>query len=276
MGTFNTRRVMGGVGGVGAAAPPHWVPPAGRHLFDPSQYAVLALAEKSAKRFVCAWHYSRSYPAAVFRVGLWRVRERKLVGVAVFGVPMNGRVVPKWTGYDRDQGCELSRLVLLDGVGFNGETWFLARCTQMLRTHKPHIRAVVSMADPMERTDLEGRVVKRAHHGGIYRAFNARLVGRSSPRSHWMTSSGEFVPLRTLSKIRIGEKGQRAGVAMLQSFGAPPPLPQESGAAYVTRALGQEGLFRKVRHPGNLVFVWGTCRRATRRIDKHIIESRAP
>lgn len=38
-------------------------------------------------------------------------------------------------------------------------------------------------------------------------------------------------------------------------MGAPRRRPGESGSEYVRRALA-EGPFRRVRHPGNFVYVW--------------------
>ncbi len=45
--------------------------PAGQ-VIDPRHYEVAPIQEKSAKEFVISNHYSRSYPAARFRFGLFR------------------------------------------------------------------------------------------------------------------------------------------------------------------------------------------------------------
>lgn len=62
-------------------------------LIDPRQFEVAEIPEAEAKGFVVRHHYSGSYPAARFRVGLFRADE--LVGVAVFSHPCSDRVITK-------------------------------------------------------------------------------------------------------------------------------------------------------------------------------------
>jgi hypothetical protein len=101
--------------------------PAGEPL-DPARYGVEPLDELPARSFVVTHHYSRSYPAASVRAGLYRCDRSgvpQLVGVAVFGAPAGPQVLSRWL--PGLAGLELSRLVLLDDVPANGETWFLRR-----------------------------------------------------------------------------------------------------------------------------------------------------
>src|ERR1700737_669524 len=102
-----------------------FVPP--EYRFDPSGYDVLELADDTtAKAFVVRHHYSRSYPAARRRYGLFG--PEGLAGVAVFSIPCNNAVLTQVFPVPAAQAVELGRFVLLDRVGFNAETWLLARC----------------------------------------------------------------------------------------------------------------------------------------------------
>ena len=101
-------------------------------LFDPSRYEVVIInQDKVAKTFVTHHHYSGTYPAARFRVGL--VRDDDLVGVAIFSTPASQKVLPRYAEITPDEGVELGRFVLLDDVAFNGESWFLARAFKLLK-----------------------------------------------------------------------------------------------------------------------------------------------
>lgn len=228
--------------------------------FDPSRYGVSPIDFGPARRFVVDHHYSGTMPAARQQFGLFHkesaMRPEALAGVLVFSVPVQERAIPAWLdGLSPRLGVEIGRLVLLDAVPANGESWFLGRAFRLLRRLLPEVRGVLSYCDPVERRDAAGRVVKRGHIGTVYRAFNGRYAGRSAPRTAIVSSDGRCINERSLSKIRHDE--QSAGYAMrqLQALGAPPRRPCEEGAAYVARALA-EGGFRKVRHPGNLTFVW--------------------
>lgn len=70
--------------------------PAGE-VFETMRAGVHEIDELTAKAFVTGHHYSASYPAARFRAGLFvheRLRVERLVGVAVFSVPMSQGVIP--------------------------------------------------------------------------------------------------------------------------------------------------------------------------------------
>lgn len=231
--------------------------PAGEPI-NPSRYDVELIDEATAKAFIITHHYSRSYPVVVRRVGLFRLRKAawaELVGVCVFGVPMQPASIRTHAGVDPAEGLELSRFVLLDDVEANGETWFLRRAFRLLRQERPKVRAVIAYSDPVERTSADGRVIKPGHQGGIYKAFNGRLAGRSSPRTLLFAPDGRVVSGRSLSKIRQCEQGAGYAERSLVEMGAPSRMAGESSEAYVARAL-RDGPFRRYRHPGNLAYAW--------------------
>ncbi|GAO20213.1 hypothetical protein ALISP_0033 [Alicycliphilus sp. B1] len=227
--------------------------------FDPGRYGAEPIGFAKARCFVVDHHYSATMPVARLQIGLLHkasaCRPETLAGVLVFSVPVQEQAVPAWLGLPPRLGIEIGRLVLLDAVPGNGESWFLGRCFRLLRQLLPEVRGVLSYCDPLERRDAQGRVVKRGHIGTVYKAFNGRYAGRSAARTLLLAPDGRSVNERTLSKIRRGEQGAGYAVRQLQALGAPAPFPGEDGSAYVTRAL-DEGGFRKLRHPGNLTFTW--------------------
>ena len=241
--------------------------PAGE-VIDVTRYQVRPLGFADAKRFVTAHHYSGTMPASQLEVGLFskptRFQGEQLVGVLVFSVPVQEAAIPAWLdGTSPRCGVEIGRLVLKDCVPGNGETFMLGQAFRHLRAQLPAITGVLSYCDPVERTDADGRVVKRGHVGTIYRAHNGRFAGTSSPRTLILSRDGRCVSERALSKIRRAEQGAEYAMRQLVELGAPERLPFEDGSAYVRRALNA-GAFRRVRHPGNFVFTWQIgARRAT-------------
>lgn len=231
--------------------------PAGE-LFDASRAHVDTIDEATAKAFVTRHHYSGTFPAARYRAGLfWKPQfgAEILAGVAVFSVPMNERTVPK---YFEDlapaAGVELGRLVLLDEVPANAESWFVARAFRLLRSQLP-VRGVVSYSDPVERVTANGAIVKPGHVGTVYQALNACYRGRGSPRTLLLAADGRAVSHRAIAKLRAGHKGEAYAYLQLRSMGAPARRPLEGGPEYVARAL-IEGGFRAERHAGNHVYTW--------------------
>ena len=86
-------------------------------VIDPRLYEVAPLAgDAASKAFVLEHHYSRTYPAARFRFGLFRAGV--LQGVAVFSHPVNDAVLTSVFPGVATDSIELGRLVLLDEVPF--------------------------------------------------------------------------------------------------------------------------------------------------------------
>ena len=222
---------------------------------DTSRYGVEVLdgpgSDRLAADFVRGHHYSGSYPAAVFRLGLYRMRE--LVGVCVFGVPAQKASIPKWCGVGPSEGVVLSRFVLLDDVPANGETWFLARSFEQLVANKPFC-TVLSYSDPVPRRTSTGEIVMPGHVGTIYQAFNGTYHGRSKRETQWFDPTGRLFDRRSFSKIRNGEVGGDAAYKRLIRRGVSPKHPHETWADYILRVKDES--FRRVRHPGNHVYTW--------------------
>lgn len=209
-------------------------------------------ADAPAKAFVVAHHYSRTYPAARWRFGLYRAGA--LVGVAVFSHPCNDRVVttalPVSAATD---GVELGRFVLLDDVPGNGETWFLGQAFAALRSR---VAGVVAFSDPVPRRSLGGELLTPGHVGTIYQAHNGAYLGRGTRRTLRVLPDGRVLSARAISKIRTLDRGWRYAAAMLEEYGAPPLAAETTDAAVRWLGLWVLSLTRVLRHPGNHRYVW--------------------
>ena len=114
-------------------------------VINPRDYEVVALrGEREAREFIRTHHYLKSTPPSRWRFGLFR--HGVLVGVAVFSHPVNDRSITNVFRIPVTDGVELGRLVLLDEVPGNRESFFVARCFHNLK--RCGIAGVVSFSDP--------------------------------------------------------------------------------------------------------------------------------
>ena len=225
--------------------------------FDPRAHEVFEIADDTtARAFVTAHHYSGTYPAARRRFGL-HARFVGLVGVAIYSQPMRDEVLRPW---GRVEAMELGRLVLLDEVRANAESWFVRRCFDLLA--RDGVAGIVSHSDPMPRVDAAGRRVFIGHIGTVYQALGAVYTGRASPRTMRLTADGRELSNRAASKLRQGDRGRRYAAEQLVAAGARAPLPGEDLAAWYRAEV--QRVTRAQRHPGNHRYVWALSRAAHR------------
>ena len=224
---------------------------------DPRRYEVAAIdgdgADNTASAFVKRHHYAGTYPSARERIGLYRGGQ--LVGVAVFSHPPQNRVLDILP-CAREDAVELGRLVLLENVEDNGETWFIARAFAELR--RRGYAGVVSFADPVPRTTSTGEAVFPGHIGRIYQASSAIFTGRASPSTKRLMPDGRVFDNRAWSKIRARHTGWRYAVDQLVAAGARPP--ERTGSAADLRAWLKAELprcTRPFRHRGNYRYCFG-------------------
>ena len=232
--------------------------PAGE-VFNTARASVQEIGESAAKPFTVQHHYEHSFPASRFQAGLF-VRSRfeleRLVGVAVFSVPMSQGVIPHWfAGLPAARGALLGRLVLLDEVASNAESWFVARAFRLLKAKLVEVDGILSYCDPVERLNALGERVKPGHLGTVYQALNAAYLGLARPRTEILSRDGRVFSQRALSKLRNDEVGARYAYEQLRGLGAPARRTFEGGHEYAARAL-REGGFRARRHPGNHTYAW--------------------
>ena len=224
--------------------------------FDPRRMEVARLDHATAEAFVLAHHYSGRYPAARFRFGLYQ--DGALAGVAVFSHPSNDRTLTSVFPGQASDSTELGRLVLLDEVPGNAESWFVARCFKALRAEG--IAGVLSFSDPTPRSAPGGDVIHPGHVGIVYQALNARYLGLASPRTLYHLVTGEVFNAKTMQKLRAGERGWRGAVEQLRAAGARPYSEGEDRKAWMYEALRDPRIARTTRHHGNHRYAWALDR----------------
>lgn len=232
----------------------------------PRFFEVTEIEATEAERFVLRHHYSGRVSAGRWYFGLHDVASRgdSLVGVVVCGdgMPAARRVLP----CPLDESTEVLRLVLLEEVAANAESWLVARCFDHLRAEG--VAGVVSFSDPVPRTNLAGERVFKGHVGNVYQALSAVYTGRATGRTHRLLPDGSVFSPRTMQKIRSRETGWRYGVEQLVAAGAAPPDEHEDLRAWQRRELAR--VTRPLRHAGNFRYQWPLSRAARRHMLKHL------
>ena len=223
-------------------------------VIDPRRYGVEVIDHEAARAFIAHHHYLPNYPAAQIAVGLFG-RGAVLEGVAVFARPAIDRVITAHTGFDdAARGTVLARLILLDRVPQNGESFFVARAFRLLRRERPSIEAVVSYSDP-----------SAGHVGRVYAALSGSYRGISRPRTV-LRVGATTIAGRTLSKIRSGERGQQGAIDQLVRLGLPAPGLAEPPGAWLDRLQRERHLLRH-RQPGLFTYCFELTREARRHAD---------
>jgi hypothetical protein len=243
---------------------PRWTP--SRESIDPREYGVDLIDRGTARPYVEQHHYAHSYPAEEVACGLFRktgVAPSVLVGVAVFAQTSQPNAITCHLGIEPDAGLELSRFVLDEQVLGNGESFFLRHAFAIVRDQTPHIRRILSYADPSI-TDLHGR----RHFGIIYQAHNAVFAGTSEPRIVTVAPDGHVINDRGLSKVRNNERGRDYVIRELLAAGAEPRRRGESPRDWIYRVIRQPPL-RRIKQKGKLVYTFGLNKREKRGLLAH-------
>jgi hypothetical protein len=217
------------------------------------EYEIVSMnTEIEIRNLIATHHYLRSLPPSRYRFGLYRHAE--LVGAAVFSYPTNDRSITNVFGCNALDGVELGRLVLLDDVPGNGESWFVAECLRRLR--RVGLAGVLSFSDPVPRKRIDGSIVTPGHVGTVYQALNAIYLGRSTARTLRLLEDGTVLSDRTLQKLRSGEAGTKA---IRERLGLAGVDVSKDGLNDALRTLT-----RPLKHPGNHRYAWPLTRIAER------------
>lgn len=228
--------------------------PAGETIVT-RQYEVARVETAVAKAFVLCHHYLMSFPAARRCFGLYWWGQ--LVGVAVFCQPLRKEVLAGLPGTPQES-LVLGRLVLLDEVPGNAESYFIAQCFHELQ--REGFVGVVSFSDPLPFTTLDGTVKHRGHIGTIYQATNGNYRGQARAEWKWVLPNGRYFQNDCKTKIRHLKEGWRYSAQLLVDFGAPPLDPsKDDPAEWLNAYLPKHA--RKLWHPGNHDYRWTLNRR---------------
>lgn len=238
-----------------------WMP--SRSLCDVTKLEVAEIEYRDSKTFVTEHHYSRSFPSASLCVGLFRAGT--LVGTLAYSVPASQAVLPKWTGLQFPLAMDLGRLVLLDEVDYNAESYLVAAADKLLKERKyteetergiitKCPKAVIAMSDPCPRRALDGTIILPGHWGTIYQARSAAYLGRSGKKTLYLAPDGTSVSPRAIQKVRKQEQGHAYAERQLVAAGCPEREEGEPPEVWIRRVLPS---LRQYKHPGNHVYAWG-------------------
>jgi hypothetical protein len=215
---------------------------------DTRNYEVKRIDRKTAKTYVVANHYSGSHVACKYSFGLYRAGG--LVGVASYCVTTEAALTLVYPELVPGvESFELGRQVLAEKEPWNTETWFIARCEEILLA--AGVAGIVSFADPVPRRTASGLLVFPGHVGWIYQGGNFKRAGRNTPRTQWMLPDGTFLNGITLQKIRKQRRGHEAAEKLLISWGATPMRAGQKPADWLREVRDDPTVgIRLVRHAG--------------------------
>lgn len=232
-----------------------------RELFNARAHDVVLIDPGVAEAFVARHHYAGSCSPTAHPYGLHDRGE--LVGVAVFGpLPSMNAHRKVFPTLSTTEGVTLGRFVLTEGVRFNAESWFVARCFELLPERS--VIAVESCADPVPRHLPDGTQIKPGHIGQIYQATNGVHIGRTNRATLRILPDGTCLSNRTQGKLVRGERGEGRAVAQLVKWGADPLRHDEDAEAWLE--LWRSRLTRSMRHPGNYRYLWCLNKRRRREV----------
>lgn len=220
-----------------------------------SEYDVEPIDGATARAFVMRHHYAgtcspTAHPFALYRHG-------QLGGVAVFGPPASTNAHRRYfPTLEAHEAVTLGRFVLVDSIPGNAESYFTARCFDLLGGRG--VIGVESCSDPVPREDAEGKLVHRGHIGTIYQATNGVYVGKTNPATLRLLPDGTVLSNRASGKVVRGERGHAHAVGQLVRFGADAPAPDEDLTAWLRR--WRKRLTKALRHTGNHRYLWSLDR----------------
>lgn len=165
------------------------------------RYEVTTMPSKEGKEFVKTYHYSHGIHNGPTCYALRELPTGRVVGVLAIATPCSENVRRSVFGAEHvDRVTELHRLVLLDEVPKNGESFFISGALRLHKRLKPHIWAVLSFADATE-----------GHVGTIYQATNAQYAGSSGRATFYLDADGRLRHPRqngvNISKEMAAERG---------------------------------------------------------------------
>lgn len=157
---------------------------------------VVVCERKEISAFVEKYHYSQNVNGMKTSVCFKLVHNDEIVGAIMYGAVST----TAWKRYGEKESdvMELRRLILLDDVPRNSESWFISRTIAQVKELYPYVKVLVSYADPAH-----------GHVGYVYQATNWIYLGQSNKdvllkdldtgrvyhsRSLRVKSKGEFKP----------------------------------------------------------------------------------
>ena len=135
----------------------------GTRYQDVSTLRVSPVRKDTAYYMAVTHHYSKKWGHAFGTHNYGIYDGDDLLGVAVYGNPMNTKAWPSITKTAPQKCIELNRLWVSDQLGPNTETWFLARTFRLLRS--AGVELVQSFADGRLGTGVTYQAANFTYHG---------------------------------------------------------------------------------------------------------------
>ena len=171
---------------------------------DTTKLSIREIDRKLARDMIVKNHYSQKWTKCSVALGLYYsdgtqhkffdMEDEKLIGVICYGDPIgrhSGASIS--TEIPRENVYELVRLFIHDGYGSNIESYLIGQGFKWLKENQPHIKALISYADP-----------QAGHVGTIYQATNWIYQGNKiRPNDSWLykwEEEGEWLQ-RTRRKL---------------------------------------------------------------------------
>lgn len=140
---------------------------------DVSDLRVGRVRKDTAYRICVTHHYSKSWNQGNFGTRNYGIYDGEdLLGVAVYGHPMNPRSWPSITTSPPEKCLELNRLWIDDRLKANTESWFLAQTFRFLRADGYEL--VQSFADGRLGTGITYQATNFTYHGETRTLFFRR------------------------------------------------------------------------------------------------------
>jgi hypothetical protein len=135
-------------------------------MIKPRDLVVAPCNPEDIRDFVETHHYSHNTNGVKISKCFSITHAGELCGGVIFGA-LSTTAWKKFAD-NEDEVLELRRLVLLDDVGKNAESYVVSKTIKWIKQHRPQVRVIVSYADPAY-----------GHSGIIYRASNFKYIGVS-------------------------------------------------------------------------------------------------
>ena len=177
-------------------------PDLSRQLFPTKRgdFQVRPVSFQEGRDFIEEHHYAKGChngPTALY--GLWD--HTFLLGVIAFATPVSENVRASVFGpAHKSRITELHRLVLLDWVPHNAESFFISRALHRLKDDRPDLWSVVSFAD-----------TTHGHVGTVYQATNAFWCGTASGSTAYRDKTGRIRHRRQCGKTITHQEAERLG-----------------------------------------------------------------
>ena len=150
-------------------------------------FVVKKLDKNIAKKLIVDNHYSHKWTKCSLALGIYEkgnsnqfidISDDILIGCMIYGDPIGADASKSIsTQVTQGQVWELTRLWVKDNTPKNTESWFIGQSIKYIKQHHPHIKCLISYADP-----------EFSHKGIIYQATNWIFQEVGIKVKRWMLS----------------------------------------------------------------------------------------